>query len=110
VQMPNDLELLLIQIGMDETVLRGIIDRHQPKFALLITSQDYAQPALERTRQYFSQISGPKFHVACHDVDTRRITDTPQVITCIPAEVCVAHNATAVQKCPAIVLSNFSSP
>src|SRR5215831_15278198 len=66
---------------MDEAVLRGIVDGHQPEFALLITSQDYAQPALERTGKYFRQVSSPKFHVASHDVDTRWFTDDPQVTT-----------------------------
>jgi len=90
--MADDLELLLVQIRMDEAVLGGIIDGHQPKFALLVTSQDHAQPPPERTGKDFSQIPGPKFHVASHDVDTRRITVGPQVMTSIPREVCVARN------------------
>jgi len=66
--MADDLELLLVQIRMDKAVLRGIIDGYQPKVALLVTPQDHAQPAPERTGKNFSQISSPKFHVASHNV------------------------------------------
>ena len=86
-QMANDLELFLVQISVNEAALRRVIDGDHPEFALLVTVQNHTQPAPERTGKNFSQISGPKFLVASHDDDTRRITDDPQVRTCIPGKV-----------------------
>ena len=85
--MANNLELFLVQISVNEAALRRVIDGDHPEFALLVTVQNHTQPAPERTGKNFSQISGPKFLVASHDGDTRRITDDPQVRTCIPGKV-----------------------
>ena len=90
--MANDLELFLVQISVNEAALRRIIDGDHPEFALLIAVQNHAQPAPERAGKNLSQISGPKLHIASHDGDTRRITDDPQVMTCIPVKVSVAGN------------------
>src|ERR1700737_1855250 len=62
--MADDLELSFVQIGMNETVPRRIIDRHQPELAVGITSQNDSQSLLEVTGKYFSQISSPTVGVA----------------------------------------------
>jgi hypothetical protein len=91
--MADDLELFFVQISVNEATLRRIIDGDHPEFTLLIAMQNHTQPAPERAGKNFSQISGPKFHVASHDGDTRRTTDDPQVMTCIPGKVSLARNA-----------------
>jgi hypothetical protein len=65
--MADDLELLFVQIGMNETVLRWIVDRHQPELAVDITSQNNSQSLPEGTGKYLSQISSPKFRTPRHE-------------------------------------------
>jgi hypothetical protein len=79
--MADDFELLLVQIGVNEAIPRRIVDGYQPEFALLITSQNDAQPLLEWTGKNFSQVSGPKFCFARHEMDIRRVAGGSQVTT-----------------------------
>ena len=79
--MPNDFELFLVQISMNEAILRRIIDGHKPEFAVVVTLQDHAQPALKRAGKHFSQISGPKLRGVSHRIDSRRGDDRWQVMT-----------------------------
>src|SRR5437016_12374364 len=80
-QMPNDFELFLVKISMNEAILRRIIDGHKPEFAVAVTLQDHAQSALKRAGKYFSQISGPELRRVSHRIDSRRGDGRSQVMT-----------------------------
>jgi hypothetical protein len=79
-QMADDFELFLVQVSVNEAILRRIINGYKPEFAFLITMQNHAQSALKRARKYFSQISCAKFRSASHTFDSRRGNESPQVV------------------------------
>jgi hypothetical protein len=76
--MADDLELSFVQIGVNEAMLRRIIDRHQPEFAVGVTAQNDAKSSPEGTGKYLSQISSPKFRTARHEIDCRRCVGRSQ--------------------------------